>query len=801
TSMSEVSTFQHPGQHPSAEQQSISNTSLGDAEEIFKLLVSAVQDYAIFALDSQGRILTWNAGAERLKGYSAQEIIGGHFSRFYTHEDIARNHPKQVLELAASQGKYEEEGWRLRKDGSKFWASLVLTALKDSSGKLRGFAKVTRDLTERKQSEEALRKSHDELESKVAQRTSALRQSEKQLEDVLESTADGFIALDKNFTVIRVNRNQERISGLSRDKTIGRNHWEIWPKENTPKMWEACQRVIHERVPVRIEEYNAQLRLWIAVDAYPTPDGGIAAFFRDITQHKAALTSLEMERERFSRFAAASGLGVWYCDLPFADLIWDRTVKEHFWLSSQDHVTIDTFYDRIHPADREPTKRAIEGSITGRGTYDVEYRTTNPKDPSQFKWIRAIGWTDYDISGNPIRFDGITFDITERKSASAQLQQLYSEKDELNKLLTLERAQLQSVVEHMPSGLVIIDPKTNEIILANRRAEEIWGRAIPTSTERYSLQAFHIDTDAPFQIEDWPSVRALKSKKPVLFQEIKIIRGDGSIGYIQNGAAPILNQDGEVSFVIVTMEDITPQKAAELEVRKAVRIRDEFLSIASHELKTPLTGMKMQAQLFSRIMAKDPHAATTPARVQQLADQMDRGLDRLARLIDDMLDVSRIQNGKLHVRLEKEDIAIVTLEALDRLRPQLLSAGIELTADLSPGLRCEIDRFRYEQVLTNLASNVMRYAPQAPVSVTLVAEDGRAVLRFQDRGPGIDRADQEKVFMRFERLSSAERVSGMGLGLYICRQIIESMHGSIRVESERNQGACFVIELPLRSSC
>jgi len=131
--------------------------------EQFRLLVDAVQDYAIFMLDPEGNVASWNSGAQRIKGYSADEIIGSHFSRFYTEEDRRNHKPERFLELAAREGRIEQEGWRLRKDGSRFWASVTLTAIHDSHGKLLGFGKVTRDFSERRKMEERLHESERSL--------------------------------------------------------------------------------------------------------------------------------------------------------------------------------------------------------------------------------------------------------------------------------------------------------------------------------------------------------------------------------------------------------------------------------------------------------------------------------------------------------------------------------------------------------------------------------------------------------------------------------------------------------------
>jgi PAS domain S-box-containing protein len=135
------------------------------SEERLRLMISAVKDYAILMLDPEGFVVSWNAGGERIKGYRAEEIIGQHFSRFYPAEDVAAGKPAKMLEMAARDGRAEDEGWRLRKDGSSFWADAVITAVRDEKGRLRGFGKVTRDLTERRHAEEELRLRNAQLEA------------------------------------------------------------------------------------------------------------------------------------------------------------------------------------------------------------------------------------------------------------------------------------------------------------------------------------------------------------------------------------------------------------------------------------------------------------------------------------------------------------------------------------------------------------------------------------------------------------------------------------------------------------
>lgn len=162
------------------------NPPLTGDEALFRLLVDCVRDYAIFAIDPKGYIVTWNRGALLLKGYRGEEIIGQHIRCFYTDADRQTDRPSRLLERAIEDGRVEDEGWRVRKDGSHFWADVVITALLDENNVLRGFAKVTRDLTERRNAEEALKESKATLEQRVADRTIELNETNAVLQDRLE---------------------------------------------------------------------------------------------------------------------------------------------------------------------------------------------------------------------------------------------------------------------------------------------------------------------------------------------------------------------------------------------------------------------------------------------------------------------------------------------------------------------------------------------------------------------------------------------------------------------------------------
>jgi signal transduction histidine kinase len=229
----------------------------------------------------------------------------------------------------------------------------------------------------------------------------------------------------------------------------------------------------------------------------------------------------------------------------------------------------------------------------------------------------------------------------------------------------------------------------------------------------------------------------------------------------------------------------------------ATRARDEFLSIASHELKTPLTSLKLQIQMNQRLMQHENPDAFSPERVRKLVETTDRQVDRLGRLVEDMLDVARVHTGKLTMEKSQVDLTELVREVIERISPQLSAAKCEIREKAEVGILGNWDRYRIEQVINNLLTNAIRYSPGKPIHIVVSKEGEKARLTVHDEGAGISPENHERIFQRFERAVSSGNISGLGLGLYISRQILESHQGTIHVESVPNEGATFIVELPL----
>jgi len=234
------------------------------------------------------------------------------------------------------------------------------------------------------------------------------------------------------------------------------------------------------------------------------------------------------------------------------------------------------------------------------------------------------------------------------------------------------------------------------------------------------------------------------------------------------------------------------------EAQDAVHLRDEFLGIASHELKTPLTPLRLKLQLLQR-QANGARLGTTTLEAERVAESLDvalRQVRKLTDLVDNLLDVSRITAGRLRLELEELDLCSVAAELLSRFAPSAAQLGCELELHAPVPVFGRWDRLRVEQVVTNLLSNALKYGAGRPV-VVRVEEDGeRARLTVQDQGIGIAEEDLGRIFERFERAVSDRHYGGLGLGLYITRQIVEAFGGTVRVASQPGRGSTFTLELP-----
>ena len=241
-------------------------------------------------------------------------------------------------------------------------------------------------------------------------------------------------------------------------------------------------------------------------------------------------------------------------------------------------------------------------------------------------------------------------------------------------------------------------------------------------------------------------------------------------------------------------------QSTQLELEQAVRMRDDFMSIVAHEVRTPLNGLILETQLRKMHLARDNAAAFTLDKMHAMVDRDERQIKSLIRLIEDMLDVSRIRTGKLSIRPNRFDLTQLVSNLLQNFAQQIEAAETEVSFTAPQPVEGYWDEFRIEQVVSNLLTNALRYGGRSPIQVRVYREGDEARVEVQDRGIGISEENQRRIFQQFERVSAKTVVAGLGLGLFISEQIVAAHGGSIVVESQINEGALFRVCLPIQEN-
>ncbi len=369
--------------------------------------------------------------------------------------------------------------------------------------------------------------------------------------------------------------------------------------------------------------------------------------------------------------------------------------------------------------------------------------------------------------------------------------------EQLAEHLSHQQRWLESLLDLLPVPVLLIDPGALHVVFSNKAADRFSGGAFP----RVCLRP-----DGPVSVNEAPIVEAFGAAA------VKAAAGERLSGAqaawhtaeehrtLQLHTELLPEQHGHGALVVLAFADISELTRVQWELQQSVRVRDEFLSIASHELKTPVTALHLQLQSVLRSAARGPRPDGKDMALIKIS-RAETQLMRLTRLIDNLLDVSRITAGRLDFEPEEVDLAQVVRDSVERLRDEATRVGTPLVIDADTPVQGFWDRLRLEQVVTNLLTNAVKYGSRHPVELRVEAlPDNRARLTVRDHGIGISPENQARIFERFERAVSDRQYGGLGLGLWITRQIVTALEGEIFVQSAPGEGSVFTVELPLQPS-
>jgi PAS domain S-box-containing protein len=405
------------------------------SEERFRLLVDGTRDHAIFMLDPTGRVISWNLGAERIKQYRAEDILGQHLSHFYPPEDIRDGKPEQAVRAAAATGRYEEEGWRVRKDGSRFWANVVITALCDQAGALRGFSKITRDMTERKQAEENARRLVEEASARRAaeERTAAVWEERERLRVTLTSIGDGVITTDSAGRVTFLNPVAEQLTGWSEQHgaygaplaTV----FTIVNEQSREPAEDPVGKVLREGRIVGLANHTVLIardgtERPIADSAAPIRHqngtlAGVVLVFRDASEQQRRDEEARKTREIFQLVHQIGKIGHWEWNSLTDENKWSPEIEALYGLPPGGFEGGYEGWAKLVHSDDLPRAEVDVRRAFQTGEYFTEFRVVWPD--GSVHWLETRAHVFKDGHEKPVRIVGVNMDITDRKKQEEAL--------------------------------------------------------------------------------------------------------------------------------------------------------------------------------------------------------------------------------------------------------------------------------------------------------------------------------------------------------------------------------------------
>ncbi len=788
--------------------QTIREATEGD---LFRLLVENVQDYAIFFLDPEGRVRTWNPGAERLLGYSEGEIIGEPIARFFTPDDVQGGVPERDMRKAVESGRATDDRWHVRKDGARFWSSGTLTPLWDEAGKLRGFAEIMRDRTSQKLSDAALK--------------NALAYTHGMVDTVREP----LLVLEGDLRVRTANRAFYQTFRASPEETEGRLIFHLGDHQwNIPQLRRLLEEILprntsfddfevehtFETLGRKVMLLNAR-RFHREGNATPL----ILLAIEDVTERRRAEEEQRQSETRFTSLVKNIKDHAIFTMGPDGRITSWNVEAERILGNSEAEILGQPFSLIFTPEDLRdgvPEQELRQATEAGRAE---DERWHIRKDGARF-WALGIVTPTFDASGKQNGFSKILRDMTERKlaekallraheAAATQVRERTAELRTANEVLRKEIEDRQRAEEELRlrdrafesfvQGVVITDPSQpdNPIVYSNQAFEKMTGysQAEVLGSNCRFLQGPATD---PAEVE---KLRAALREKRSCLVELLNYRKDGTPFWNALSVAPIHTVGGKLSHFVGVQTDITPFKVLEEQFRQAQKM-EAFGQLAggvAHDFNNLLTVISGYSEMLLAFLAPDD-----PNR--RLIQEIFKAGERATLLTRQLLAFSRKQVVQPRILDLNEVVA-----SAEKMLGRLIGDDIILTSVATPGLEpVKIDPGQVEQVIMNLVVNARDAMPQGGrITIETANVDldesyaqshaevkaGRYVLlAVSDTGCGMTEAVKRHIFEPF--FTTKEVGKGTGLGLATVFGIVKQSGGHVGVYSEVGRGTTFKIYLP-----
>jgi PAS domain S-box-containing protein len=744
-----------------------------DARRRLAAIVESSND-AIVSKTLDGTVTSWNHGAELIFGYTADEMIGQPVTLIIPPERL--NEETQII---AGIGKGERlepfETIRMRKDGSRVHVSVTISPLRDRDGNIVGASKIARDITDRKLAEAEVRAS----ESRWRELAEAMPHL------VWISASDGNCEFISPQWCAYTGSSEEEQRGMGWAEAIhpeDRKAFEL--------AWNLCA---HSRnildMELRIRRSDGVYR-WFKTRVVPVADaaGNIVKWYgsnTDIEDIRRTDQALRENESRLSALFAQAGSGIIQTDLEGRIVMVNDAYCEIV-ARKREEVLGMHIHDLTHPDDRPLHRQPFDDMMRGGPAFVIEKRDVRPDGTPV--WVRNSVVGIRDSEGRVAAGLTIAQDITDSR--------------EVENAMRASEEQLRLVTDHAPVLLAQFD-RQHRYKFVNQPYAARYGYEPAAVIGKHASEVLGSDVYASMKVN---MEQASQGHRVEFELEMPKEGEDGqwwSVIFVPERTAA-----GEVVGLLSVLSDITARKDEERELEQArdhalaaARAKDEFLARLSHELRTPLSPVLL---LASEGAANDQ----LPPAARADFETIRKNVDLEARLIDDLLDLTRITRGKLSLEHNPLDLHAVLRDAVGVVRPDAQQKGLELELSLDADVaKVTGDAVRLQQVFWNLLNNAVKFTQaggRIRVETRLAGAEGPLVIRVTDTGIGMTPEELQRVFNAFSQGDHASgggstRFGGLGLGLAISRMLVELHRGQIRAESEgRGMGSTFAIELPLR---
>jgi PAS domain S-box-containing protein len=819
-----------------------------EPSEAFFRLLTTYCPVGIFATNNEGRCIYTNPQCQSILGWSCEENLG-HWTSCVHAEDR-----QSVFEdWSAHIGQGRDWSCQLRvltPQGTTKWVQMRSSALLNEDDKLTGYVHTVEDISDRQAaigfSMTQITQPHD-VEEALHKSEALARARTEELAAFMEIVpAAVWISHDPQCHQMTANQAAYELmratpgSVATATPTDGRYPFKFKLKRNGQEI--PLQELSMQKAARtgQVVDENAELIFDDGVVRYfygkavPLRDElgevrGVIGAYLDITEGKQAEKELEqlLVREQVARLAAEKAR---------AEAELERSRLREFFMKAPALIAVTRGANHVF----EFANSAYQ-QVAGRQEQDLIGKPTREVFPELegqgfFEAIDEVYHTGIAFTGNEMpaiydrNHDGTLYEgffnfvyqplyNSNREVEGILLhavevtEQVRSRQrtEELLQQLEAQRAFLEAVLQQMPAGVIIAEAPLGKLILGNKQVEQIWRHPFMAAeqVEQYNdYKGFHPDGQL-YKPEEWPLARSITTGEVVSGEEIKFLRGDETYGVIEVSSAPICDRQGQIIAGVVTFQDISDRKVAQKELTQllareqaaraeaelANRLKDEFLAVLSHELRSPLNPILGWAKLLQS--RQFDHAT-----IKQALETIERNAKLQVQLVDDLLDVSRIFQGKLSLKVCHVDLATVINAAIETVTLAATAKSIQIQTVFAPNVRQVIGDFnRLQQVVWNLLSNAIKFTPiGGRVEIRLEEVDTHAQIQVIDNGQGISADFLPYVFDYFRQADSSitRKFGGLGLGLAIVRHITELHGGRVYTHSQgEGRGATFTVRLPV----